>query len=124
MNGPFTCDQLRNIRHVAIDHEFNRYVDSIVKHIKESILSKAIGDVSHPSDCFRDDHPRDNLPPTQYLVRVVELQPFRGDIFRMVHLFDKKLVLDACIIKLSNMFPDMTIIIDPLKTYILFDWSS
>lgn len=122
MDGPFTCEQLRSIRQVAIDHEFNMHTNSIVENIKQQILNKAIGDVSDPRRPNMD-YCHDRLPSTQYSVSLVELAPIRGYGSRMAHLFDRRSVIDTVIAKLKNVFPDMKIVIDPLRTYILFDWS-
>lgn len=122
MNGPFTCEQLRNIRQVAIDHEFNTYTDSIVDNIKNDILDKAIGDVSDPHQLIYKS--QDSLPPTQYSVLIRDLQPVKGKRFKLWHLFtDKKSIVQAVLTKLKVVFPDMKIMIDPLHTYILLDWS-
>ena len=123
MNGPFTCEQLRNIRQAAIEHEFEVYTNSIVDNIKQAILDKAIGDVSDPRQAMPKNS-QDRLPPTQYSVQIGNLQPVRGQTFRMWHLFtDKKSVVQAVLTKLKVMFPDMKIMVDPLHTYILFDWA-
>jgi hypothetical protein len=119
MNGPFTCEQLRNIRSVAIDHEFNVYTNSIVETIKQRILDKAIGDVSAPGQVISKRY--DSLPPTQYSVPIGNLSGYGRS--NMVNLFNKKVIVDTVLAKLKTVFPDMKIIIDPLNTYILFDWS-
>lgn len=123
MDGPFTCEQLRNIRQVAIDHEFNMHTDSIVECIKQQILNKAIGDVSNPRR-LNMDYCHDSLPSTQYTVPITTPMYHRAvRMSRMAHLFDNKRVVDTVIAKLKNVFLDMKIVIDPLRTYILFDWS-
>ena len=125
MNGPFTCEQLRTIRQSAIEHEFVLYTNSIVDNIKQAILDKAIGDVSDPRQAIGVPHKnsQDRLPPTQYSVQIGNLQPVRGYPIRMIHLFNRKAVVDTVLTKLRDVFPDMKIMVDPLNTYILFDWA-
>jgi hypothetical protein len=118
MDGPLTCEQLRNIRPMVIDMETKKFVDDIVNRIKQDIINVSfeqskLGYQSHYGMLYR--HKADitsRMNTRDYKMDTTEL---------LFHKKDKlfEMVIDS----LKQKFPDMKITPDPMYTYILCDWS-
>jgi hypothetical protein len=133
MNGPLTCEELRNIRPRLIQSELDKFVSTIVDAITKSILDKASCDcsMSAPIDLntlAQDVYlfPKQSVKPTyQFIYQTSRLLTHTNQINMNLiqsHI-NKAVILTQVIDKLRQKFTDIRIIVDPLETYILFDWS-
>ena len=114
MDGPITCDQLRNIRKLYDDNELKKHVDSEVARIKKEVIQCAYHQQS--KTCFRPTGTVFDMK-NMYKVqpRYKQFEPSLG--------ITTSLVVDLILHGLTEVFPDMKITPDPLKTYLLLDWS-
>ena len=124
MDGPFTCEDLRNISPRVIQAELDKFIDLIVQDIKKSIIDKAsTGLISVNSNEMLYGRPT----PLKYQV-VYETNRMRGHRLVNMNILHKHIntasTIQEVIKKTRAIFPDMKIVVDPLETYILFDWSA
>lgn len=120
MDGPITCEQLRNIKKVFEDAEFNKYVSELVNNIKQSVIQYAYNGTNTMLSM-----------PAGVIAGAVGKHVYKADVTYLCrgvrnqcsHLFDKSKMFDSIVSGLQEVFPDMKIMADPLKTYLLLDWS-
>lgn len=114
MNGPITCEQLRNICKMYDDNELKKHIESEVSRIKKEVIACAYHQQAKKSVCTGG---------TVYSMKnmykgYVQFKHFEANLGIAKGLITQ-LVLDG----LKEVFPDMRIVTDPLNTYILLDWS-
>jgi hypothetical protein len=133
MGCPITCEELRNIRPRLIQAELDKFVSATVDAITKSIIDTASCDHSRgpPIDLntlgqdvtFAKQRVETNH---QFIYQTSRLLTHTNQINMNLiqsHI-NKPVILTQVIDKLKEKFTDMRIIVDPLETYILFDWSS
>lgn len=128
MEPPFTRDRLKTIADEFFRHEEEKYIDGVVQWIQDQIIAKAY------TECLgaRNAH---------YMVQMFGnskcgLFKLKVDIpFSIPNKGPKhncvvaqpinvlKSYTPMIVAKLQVIFPDMAILVDPLQTYVLFDWS-
>lgn len=135
MEGPFTCEDLRNIRPQVIQAEVDKLTGLIVQDIKKSIINKASSGLSSyyppPIDASSlaiDPFQANQRPITSKYQFIYETNRMRAHRLVNMNLINGYVTTDSLVEdvtkRLKKIFPDMTMVVDPLKTYILFDWSS
>ncbi len=122
MNPPFSNDRLRNLSVEFIRNEEEKYINALVDMIQSQILQKADAD-SPSSEWAQQVAPHNgnvgtyklkmNIPMSSPNIRVHECVVRRG----------MNNYINQVVLRLKERFPEMKIDIDPLRTYILFDWS-
>lgn len=114
MDGPITCEQLRNICKMYHDNELKKYIESEVSRIKNEVIQCAYHQqartCARPAGMVFDMKNMYKVQP-----KYKQLEPSLG--------ITASLVFDLVLEGLKEVFPDMKIMADPLKTYILLDWS-
>lgn len=115
MDGPITCEQLRNICNMYDENELKKHVESEVTRIKKEVIQCAYNQQS--KTCFR--HSTGMVFDMKHMYRVSPKDKHFGPSMGIT----KSLVFDLVLEGLKQVFPDMKITPDPLKTYLLLDWS-
>jgi hypothetical protein len=119
MKFPVSREQLRNIKKDVEDEIIEHNIEKAVDNIKERIIIHAYYGLSNTQLKF-------DIPPH---FRIVIPDKWRAYI--QIHTSAHPLALvnpwkthfEVIKGKLTELFPDVTFEIDPLKTYILIDWS-
>ena len=123
MEGPFTCEELRNIGPRVIQVELDKFVHLIVQDIKKSIIDKAsIGILGGVSEVSYDGRPT----PSKYQI-IYDTNRLSGHKLVNMNILHRHVkrpdTISNVVTQMTAIFPDMKIVVDPLQTYILFDWS-
>lgn len=119
MDGPLTCEQLRNIRPMIIDMETKKLVNDITDVIIRDIISESNRHCNSPRTVtpgmlykHKADVSRGIRKGIDYQSPMGQLVTTkRGELFNMI------------INNLKEKFPDMKFMPDPVYTYLLCDWS-
>jgi hypothetical protein len=129
MDGPITREDLRNIGPRVIQAELDKLVDLIVQDIKKGIIDKAFNTLSGhaPIDLNSMAYGRPTLS-SNYQIKydTNRLSGYHRLVnMNMLHKHIKRSdTINNVVSRMRCVFPDMKIIVDPLETYILFDWSA
>lgn len=119
MNGPFSSERLRSLVPEYIQNEKDKYVAGVVETIKNMILTKSYEDSMGGSSMAPHNG---NAGRFRLKVSLPMNPPKPVDNI----VWKEKMSVYTPLIraKLAELFPDMRILVDPLETYILFDWSN
>lgn len=115
MDGPITCEQLRNICKMYDDNELKKHIDSEVSRIKKEVIAYAYHQQAKTSSRPGAVVAADMKNKYKAQPRLKEFEPRLG--------ITGTLVTQRVVDGLKEVFPDMRIVTDPLNTYILLDWS-
>ena len=142
MEFPMTNTKLQNIANSLESYLDEKYIDNIVNQIKMKIISVAYskceqtprkrnqrvalgaGDnplISRMHDTVMDKKLSIQMTSLCIDRHLLDNETNRFSMLYMRHEF-KSLVAEI-ISKVQQLFPEMKITVDPLETYILFDWS-
>jgi hypothetical protein len=115
MDGPITCEQLRNICKIYDDNEVNKHIENEVTRIKKEVIRCAYAQsvVSSVDILSGTSYSMKNMYKAEVLFK--QFRPNLG----ITYAVTTQRVVDG----LKEVFPDMRIVTDPLNTYILLDWS-
>ena len=124
MKFPVSREQLRNIKKGVEDEILEHNIEKAIDNIKERIIMHAyqgtlphLGGVS-ATKLKVDIHQFRIVIPDKW--RAIQINSSAHPL-AMVNLW--KTHFEIIKEKLTELFPDVTFEIDPLKTYILIDWS-
>jgi hypothetical protein len=125
MEGPFTCEELRNIGPKVIQAELDKFIDLTVQDIKKSIIDKAsVGIHQSPINLSEMAYGRPTPSKYQIIYDTNRLSGHRLVNMSILHRHVKRPdIISNVVARMRVNFPDMKIVVDPLETYILFDWS-
>jgi hypothetical protein len=119
MKFPVSREQLRNIKKDVEDEIIEHNIEKVIDNIKERIIVQAYYGISNTKL-------KVNIP-----VRFEVIIPDKWRHHLQIYPLSRPLGLfnpwethfEVIKGKLTELFPDVTFEIDPLKTYILVDWS-
>lgn len=141
MEFPMSNSRLQNIADEFEVYLNEKYIDNIVDQIKRKIVSIAY------SKCELTPRKRsqrvalgtsslgmcgmyDTIMDKKLSIKIEGIQVDRNSLNRneivmssMYLIYNIKPYIPEIISKIQSMFPEMKITVDPLETYILFDWS-
>jgi ABC-type antimicrobial peptide transport system permease subunit len=132
MDGPITCEDLRNIGPRVIQAELDKFVKLIADDIQTCIINTAFattrsGGIHAPIAIEASSMTYGGRPtPSKYQI-IYQTSRMKGN--RLVNMnlihghIDNSYIVQSVIKRIRDIFPDMKIVVDPLETYILFDWS-
>lgn len=114
MDGPITCEQLRNICKMYDDNELKKHIEEEVKKIKKQVITCAY---------LQQTKIGTFTSGTAYSMKNMYKAYVQFKQFEPRLCITGTLVTQLVVDGLKEVFPDMKITPDPLNTYILLDWS-
>jgi hypothetical protein len=136
MNFPISRERLQNIAKEFEEAQIQKYINSIVDYIKELIIIKAYTDSPKQNPQLGSPNCGNHVNGKQNMYNMLKLDlplPYQqrnrisGSLFEndayLPPYNDWKKYLSTIIERLQAIFPGVTFQVDPLKTYLLVDWS-
>jgi hypothetical protein len=125
MNFPVCREQLRNIKKDIEDYIIEYNIEKVIDNIKERIIMHAYqGTLSHLGGI---SNTKLKIDISQFRIVIPDKWRAYIQINSSAHplalVNPWKTHFELIKGKLTELFPDVTFEIDPLKTYILIDWS-
>jgi hypothetical protein len=119
MNFPISRNQLQNIKNDVEDYVIQYNIDKIVDHTKNTIVAYAYQPSSTPTHLggISSTKLKFTIPYGWKIPNDLKINNIS------ININPWKTHLEVIIQKLKELFPGVNFEIDPLKTYILIDWS-
>lgn len=123
MQFPMSNNRLKSVINEVEEYSNKLYTDNIVNQIKLRIIGSACNcrDLRSAYDTRMDNKLAVNINQLG-----VDNNRFTYEDRLLMHIrngLSYKPSIPEIISKIQQLFPDMKITVDPLETYILFDWS-
>ena len=115
MNFPYTKERLHDLHSEHLEAEIVNYVTEIADHISQQIINKAIATSKKTSGVIVS-----GIPPQRQLV--FHFKHILGQSRRFL-TGPRETYIPQIISLLKQRFPDSVITIDPLRTYVIVNWS-
>ena len=116
MKFPVCREQLRNIKKEVEDEILEHNIEKAIDNIKERIIMHAYYGLSNTQLKF-------DIPPQFRIVIPDKWLHYLQIAHPLAIVNPYRTYFEVIKGKLTELFPDVTFEIDPLKTYILIDWS-
>jgi len=113
MNPPFTKERLHQLNKEYIKSEVTNYIKDVTDYMSQQIINRAIN-TSKPCYSGADITKLRNL--------VFKFRDILEQSKRIL-LSPKESYIPQIIVELQIRFPDSTITVDPLNTYVIVDWN-
>ena len=132
MQFPMTRERLQNLSKEFEEAQTQKFINILVENIKHSILVKAYNDSPNKTPTDGAISVKSLKKDTPKMLKLdLPLQP-SGSVYHLHN--QEKLIytppynkwnsyLPVILDRLQESFPDVTFQVDPLKTYLLIDWS-
>lgn len=118
MEFPMNRQRLQDIRKEIEDDAIEKCIEGIVNDIKEQIIAHAYFPCLEHLGGISKTKLKITISPYSAFKRSVWIKGFGISFAEML-----KTHVDLILNKLQTLFPDVSFQLDPLKTYILVDWS-
>lgn len=134
MQFPITRERLQNLTKEFEEDQIKNFINNTVEDVKNAILEKAYNDSLEKAYY---DSPNSNAIPAASL-RNNKLKMLKLNLPLQASPYSKNRItnpiftppynqwnsyLPVILEKLQELFPDVSFQVDPLKTYLLIDWS-
>lgn len=113
MNFPITKERLHQLNKEHIQSEVTNYIKEVADYMSQSIINRAIN-TSKP--CYS------GADITKLRQLVFKFRDVLGQSRRFLEE-PKESYIPQILAELRTRFPDSTITVDPLNTYVIVDWS-
>lgn len=121
MNFPISRNQLQNIKNDVEDYIIQYNIDKIVDDTKNKIVAYAYQPYSTPTHLGGISSTKLKITINNGWYAIPNDLPLNNR--QLIGINPWKTHLEVIIQKLKELFPEVNFEIDPLKTYILIDWS-
>lgn len=120
MNPPFSNDRLRNLSAEFIHNEEEKYINGVADTIQTQVIKKAYADSPGSEWAEGLQHHNGNVGTHKLKMNI----PMSGThCHQCIARRGLNKYTERIILRLKERFPEMKIEVDPLRTYVLFDWS-